>query len=170
MKRFIVLLITLLLTASALAETAGLRVYMAGPMFNAAEKDFNLKIAKVLEAHGYQVFLPQRDGIAPDQLSGKSEEEMAEIIFQSDVLELQNSDILLMNMDGRVPDEGACVELGIAWAIGKRCYGFKTDTHAAERGMDLNPMIAGAMTRIFENYDGDQLIEEIEAWLADHKL
>lgn len=28
-----------------------------------AEKDFNLAMTKILEEHGYQVFLPQRDGI-----------------------------------------------------------------------------------------------------------
>ena len=41
----------------------GKKVYLAGPLFNQAEKDFNLKITKVLEHNGYQVFLPQRDGI-----------------------------------------------------------------------------------------------------------
>lgn len=25
------------------------------------------------------------------------------------------------------PDEGVCVELGLAYANGKRCYGFKSD-------------------------------------------
>jgi hypothetical protein len=29
----------------------------AGPMFNQAEKDFNLQITKVLEQKGYQVFI-----------------------------------------------------------------------------------------------------------------
>ena len=171
MKRFIALTLTLmLLTTSALAETAGRRVYMASPMFNAAEKAFNLKVTQVLEAHGYQVFLPQRDGIEAALLEGKSEEEMTEMIFKLDAEEVQKADILMMNMDGRVPDEGACVELGIAWASGKRCYGFKTDTRSVELGMDLNPMISGCMIRIFKNYDGDQLIEEIEAWLSDHEL
>ena len=41
----------------------GKRVYFAGPLFNQAEKDFNLAMTKILEEHGYQVFLPQRDGI-----------------------------------------------------------------------------------------------------------
>ena len=34
----------------------GKKVYLAGPMFNQAEKDFNLQITKVLEHNGYQVF------------------------------------------------------------------------------------------------------------------
>lgn len=75
-----------------------------------------------------------------------------------------------MNLDGRVPDEGACVELGIAYASGERCYGFKTDTRSVELGLDLNPMISGCMTRIFKNYDGEKLLEEIKQYLSENEL
>ena len=139
-------------------------------MFNHAEKEFNLKVAKVLEAHGYQVFLPQRDGIEAAKLEGKTEEEMIKMIFALDATEVKNADIVFMNIDGRVPDEGACVELGMAYGIGKRCYGFKTDTHSVELGLDMNPMISGCMIRIFKNYDGDRLIEEIRQYLSENAL
>ena len=114
------------------AETAGdgKRVYFAGPLFNQAEKEFNEEIAAVLEEYGYEVFLPQRDGIEAAQLEGKSEEELIRMIFDLDSSEVKKADILFMNLDGRVPDEGACVELGIAFGTGKRCYGFKTDTRS----------------------------------------
>ncbi len=148
----------------------GNKVYFAGPLFNQAEKDFNLKLTQVLEAYGYQVFLPQRDGIEAAQLEGKTEEELIEMIFRLDADEVLNADILFMNLDGRVPDEGACVELGIAYANQKRCYGFKTDTRAVESGLDLNPMISGCMIRLFKNYDGNQLIEEIAAYLSENDL
>ena len=46
----------------------GKKVYFAGPMFNAAEKDFNLRVTNLLEEYGYQVFLPQRDGIEAAKL------------------------------------------------------------------------------------------------------
>ena len=154
---------------STVANT-GKRVYFAGPMFNQAEKDYNLKMTKVLEDYGYTVFLPQRDGIEGALLDGKSEEEMIEMIFPLDVQNVLDADILFMNLDGRVPDEGACVELGIAYANNKRCYGFKTDTRAAERALDLNPMISGCMTKIFKDYDGDKLIEDLKAYLDNHEL
>ena len=67
-------------------------------------------------------------------------------------------------------DEGACVELGIAYGIGKRCYGFKTDTRSVELGLDLNPMISGCMIKVFKSYDGDKLIEEIQQYLSQNKL
>ena len=148
----------------------GKKVYFAGPMFNHAEKDFNLKLAKVLEEYGYEVFLPQRDGIEAALLEGKSEEELTEMIFKLDAGEVKKADIVFMNLDGRVPDEGACVELGIAYGCGKRCYGFKTDTRSIELGMDLNPMIAGCMAKIFKNYDGDKLIDEIRQYLSENDL
>ena len=148
----------------------GKKVYFAGPMFNHAEKDFNLKITNVLEEFGYEVFLPQRDGIEAALLEGKSEEELIEMIFDLDDGEVQKADILFMNIDGRVPDEGACVELGIAYGCGKRCYGFKTDTHSVELGLDMNPMISGCMIKLFKNYDGDALIEEIRQYLSENDL
>lgn len=43
------------------------------------------------------------------------------MIFEKDVQELKNSDVVVFNMDGRVPDEGACVEIGIGYALGKEC-------------------------------------------------
>ena len=148
----------------------GKKVYFAGPMFNQAEKEFNLKITKVLEDCGYQVFLPQRDGIEAAKLEGKTEEELVKMIFARDAGEVRKADIVFMNRDGRVPDEGASVELGIAYGIGKRCYGFKTDTRAVEFGLEMNPMISGCMIEIFKNYDGDKLVEEIKQYLAKNKL
>lgn len=148
----------------------GKKVYLAGPMFNQGEKDFNLAITRVLEEFGYEVFLPQRDGIEAARLEGKTEEELIRMIFELDASEVRKADIIFMNLDGRVPDDGACVELGIAYACGKRCYGFKTDTRTIERTLELNPMISGCMIRIFLNYDGDQLIEEIRQYLAEHEL
>ena len=148
----------------------GNKVYFAGPMFNQAEKEYNLKITKLLEEFGYQVFLPQRDGIEAAKLEGKTEEELIKMIFDLDAGQVRKADIIFMNIDGRVPDEGACVELGIAYGIGKRCYGFKTDPHSVEMGLDMNPMISGCMIKIFKNFDGDKMIEELKQYLSKHKL
>ena len=151
-------------------EKTGKRVYFAGPMFNQGEKDFNLKIVTVLEEFGYEVFLPQRDGIEAALLEGKTEDELIEMIFALDESEVLKADILFMNIDGRAPDEGACVELGIAYANGKRCYGFKTDTRSVEKILDINPMITGCMLKLFVNYDGDALAQEIREYLTNNAL
>ena len=148
----------------------GKRVYFAGPLFNQGEKDFNLKIAAVLEEYGYEVFLPQRDGIEAALLEGKTGEEKIAIIFEKDVSEIMKADIIFMNIDGRVPDEGACVELGMAYANGKRCYGFMTDTRVIESDIDINPMISQCFIKLFKDYNGDKLIEMIRAYLSENEL
>jgi Nucleoside 2-deoxyribosyltransferase len=125
----------------------GKQVYFAAPMFSASEREYNLKVTKVLEEFGYKVFLPQRDGIEAARLDGKKEEELVKMIFPLDVGEVKKADIVFMNIDGRAPDEGACVELGIAYGVGKRCYGFKTDPRTVELSLEMNPMISGCMIK-----------------------
>ena len=39
------------------------RLYFAGPLFSAAELTFNAVLAEHIEALGFEVFLPQRDGV-----------------------------------------------------------------------------------------------------------
>ena len=149
---------------------AGKRVYFAAPLFNEAERAYNLKIVEILEAHGYEVFLPQRDGFLAPELEGKTEAEKIEMIFNKDRDEVLKSDILFMMLDGRVPDEGACVELGIAYANGKRCYGFKGDARSVELDMNLNPMITGCFTKLFYNLDEEALIKSLEEYLNENEL
>ena len=152
------------------SDAAKTKVYFAAPLFSQSEKDFNLELTKVLEDHGYQVFLPQRDGFLASELEGKSEEERTRMIFEKDRDEILNADVLVFLLDGRVPDEGACVELGIAYANGKRCCGIKTDARSVEIDLDLNPMISGCFTKLFKDNDGKKLIEELEQYLSENKL
>ncbi len=145
-------------------------MYFAAPLFSQSEKDYNLTLTKILEDHGYEVFLPQRDGYLAAELAGKTEEELTQMIFEKDLSEVLKADIIFVMLDGRVPDEGACVELGIAYANGKRCYGFKTDARSVEINMDLNPMITGCFIKLFRNNSGDALIEELERYLSENDL
>ena len=62
----------------------GNRVYLASLMFSQAEKDYNLKIAHLLEEYDYEVFLPQRDGFLAAELEGKSEAEKTQMIFEKE--------------------------------------------------------------------------------------
>ena len=66
------------------------------------------------------------------------------------------ADILLFVLDGRVPDEGAAVELGIAYAHKelampeKRLIGLMTDVRASFLGAKLNPMLAVPLEYVAE--------------------
>ena len=91
-------------------------------------------------------------------------------IFNKDYEEVLKADIFFGILDGRVPDEGLAVELGIAYANKKRCYGFKTDARSIELDMDLNPMITGCLDKLFYNLDGDAAVAELREYLANNKL
>lgn len=151
-------------------ERTGKRIYFACPMFSAMEKEYSLKLVSLLNKYGYDVFVPFRDGYEAAQLQGKSEDELVKMIFAKDLEEVRKADIIFFLLDGRAPDEGAAVELGMAYAFNKRCYGYKTDTRSVENGLDLNPMIAGCMEKIFRNFDGDALYAELEEYLAHNAL
>ena len=151
-------------------SASGKRVYFAAPLFSQSERDYNLKLTELLEDYGYEVFLPQRDGFLAPELDGLTEEELTQKIFEKDVSEVLKADIVFMLLDGRIPDEGACVELGIAYANNKRCYGFKTDSRSVEINLDLNPMITGCFTKLFKDLDGDRLMESLKQYLSENEL
>ncbi len=157
-------------TSATATRTARSSIYFAAPLFSQSERDYNLFLTKILEDHGYTVFLPQRDGFLASELENKTETEMVEMIFNKDVSAILKADILFMVLDGRVPDEGACVELGIAYANKKRCYGIMTDSRSAEMGLALNPMISGCFGRIFKDYDGAKVVENLKKFLAENEL
>lgn len=148
----------------------GKRIYFACPMFAAMEKEYGLKLVAILEKHGYDVFVPFRDGYEAAAFEGKTEDELVAMIFEKDIEEVRKADIVFFLLDGRAPDEGGCVELGVAYAFGKRCYGFKTDTRTVEMSLDLNPMITGCMKKIFRDFDGDKNIRMLEDYLEHNAL
>jgi nucleoside 2-deoxyribosyltransferase len=130
------------------------KIYVAGPLFSIAELEFNEKIDDNLRKMGFSTFLPQRDGHLLSSLlsEGYSKEEATKIIFEMDIHHIKNSDIVLFLLDGRVPDEGACVEIGLAYAYGKECIGYKTDSRSIMGDSD-NPLIVGALkNRIAKSY------------------
>ena len=124
-------------------------IYLAGPLFSEAERRFNLELAQRLEALGFNVFLPQRDGVERDRApyDSMTPEERRRAMFDLDRSSVLDSDVFLFVLDGRVPDEGACVELGIAYCQKyleggeKLLVGLHTDTRAAFVGARLNPMV-----------------------------
>jgi len=74
-------------------------------------------------------------------------DERRKAMFELDRKHIFESDVFLIVLDGRVPDEGACVELGIAYAQKhiennkKILVGLQTDSRAAFLGSKLNPML-----------------------------
>ena len=151
-------------------SSAGKKIYFAAPLFSAAEREYNLKLVHILESYGYEVFLPQRDGFLAPELEGLTDAEKTEKIFQKDKDEVLKADIIFVVLDGRAPDEGACVELGFAYMAGKRCYGIKSDSRSVELDMDLNPMITGCLNKLFYDLDEERLISSLKDYLSKEQL
>ncbi len=129
------------------------RVYCAGPLFTEKEREEMSLLACWLEKDGFETFLPQRDGLeltkCIDALvsSGLSDEEagrlISEAIFALDVYQvLHRCDVIVANLNGRVPDEGTVSEAAMAWARGKVVVGYKADMRSAFSGRD-NPLLSG---------------------------
>lgn len=128
------------------------KIYCAGPLFNPKEREEMAEIASALERADYEVFLPQRDGLEMARLSQELVDEgmpsddannlLLRAIFMIDTYHVSDSDGLVLNVNGRVPDEGAMVEAGIAWTLRKPIVIYKTDSRSALLGVD-NPLVLG---------------------------
>ena len=141
------------------------KLYFAGPLFSEAEKTFNERLTRRIEAEtDFLVFLPQRDGMEFGRLKEMKQIERTKAIFELDRDRVYESDTFLFILDGRVPDEGAALELGLAYAhknISKKTksrqlIGFMSDVRAWLPDQKLNPMLGGALERIF--YVEEELI------------
>jgi nucleoside 2-deoxyribosyltransferase len=96
-----------------------MKVYLAGPLFTAAELDFNRKLRDLLENAGHKVWLPQEHTAAVPR--------KAEVVFQQLLTAIDEADAVVANMDGSDPDSGTCWECGFAYARGKPVIAFRTD-------------------------------------------
>jgi len=134
-------------------------IYMAGPLFNQAERSYNIYLKHLVE-ETCDVYLPQEDGLLITDLikSGMSGEQASLAVFKNDINAIHRCDLLLILLDGRAVDEGAAVELGYAYCLGKLCISLQTDFRRLAP-FGNNPMIAGAVSHSFSS------AEELVTWL-----
>src|ERR1043166_3886375 len=94
------------------------KIYLAAPLFSLAEQTENDRLCRVLE-RWCDVFLPQRDGELVPHLvkQGLSHQDAYRVVFERDLAALRACDAVVINLDGRVVDEGAAFELGVAHAL-----------------------------------------------------
>jgi nucleoside 2-deoxyribosyltransferase len=129
------------------------RIYCAGPLFNSSERAEMEILAEALEQAGFKTFLPHRDGflyeaILPDLAKAGYPLEVAQWLARQAIFALDVYQVLVtcagmvVNLNGRVPDEGAVVEGAMAWTAGKAVVLFKDDARSKIDGLD-NPLVAG---------------------------
>ena len=142
-----------------MAARGRMLIYLAGPLFSEAERRFNRRLTARLEEAGFRVFSPQRDGVKRSEppYNQLTREARSRAIFERDRSKIFEADVFLFVLDGRVPDEGACVELGIAHCQRvlvdrpKLLVGLRTDVRAAFPDSDLNPMLRVPLEFIAED-------------------
>jgi nucleoside 2-deoxyribosyltransferase len=94
-----------------------MKVYLAGPLFSTAERDFNARLTERLRERKHEVYLPQESEQAT--MTPKQ-------IFAADVGGIDWADVVVANMDGADPDSGTCWECGYAYGK-KPVVVFRTD-------------------------------------------
>jgi nucleoside 2-deoxyribosyltransferase len=104
-------------------------VYVAGPLFSEAERAFlELMVDTLARASALDpiadFFLPHRDG---GEL-GKGPKRKD--IFELDLQQVASATIVVALLDGQDVDSGTCIELGYAYAKGKKIFGLLTDFRA----------------------------------------
>jgi len=139
-------------------------IYLAGPLFTMAERQFNTALADQLRSLGYTIFLPQEE---------EPREFTAAAIFENDIQGIDQSRIVVAIMDGSDPDSGACFECGYAYAKGKPIIAVRTDFRGIGDG-DLAPynlMLTESATKRVSlsslQCNLDTLVKEIDLHLRD---
>ena len=97
-----------------------MKIYLAGPLFSTAERNFNNELTSMLRDKGYEVWLPQEF----EQMTMTPKQ-----IFVKDVEGIDWADVVVANMDGSDPDSGTCWECGYAYRK-KPVILFRTDYRA----------------------------------------
>ncbi len=123
-------------------EFARYRVYLAGPLFSEAEQAYNLALRDLLEAHLFDVYLPQEVGDTSHTRC--SEEHQA--IFAQHLMALRDADIVVAVIDGADADSGTSWEMGYAYALGRRIVALRTDFRAVGHHERVNLMLEESAT------------------------
>jgi nucleoside 2-deoxyribosyltransferase len=108
-----------------------MKIYLAGPLFSTAERNFNKELTRLLRDKGYEVWLPQEF----EQMTMTPKQ-----IFLKDVEGVDWADVVVANMDGPDPDSGTSWECGYAYRK-KPVILFRTDFRAGHRLGDDRPGI-----------------------------
>ena len=105
-------------------------------------------------------FFPQRDGLESDQtLETMGPEAWSQAIFDLDRDRVFGSDVFLCILDGRVPDEGLALEIGLAYADRhhanpeRHLIGYSTDWRVFSPA-GINAMLFGALDEIVRDEVG----------------
>jgi nucleoside 2-deoxyribosyltransferase len=125
------------------------QAYIAGPLFNEGERWFDEQIERMAAEAGFKTFLPHRDG---QEGKIKSKDNIA-AIFAEDVKAIDQSDIVIANLNGVTTDDGTAWELGYAYAKGKHLVGIYTDWRLQHKLLVVNLMLECSLHKLVRSLD-----------------
>lgn len=127
-------------------HTDSKRIYIAGPLFSLAERDF---LERLVEEVATTLGLdPLRDFFLPHRDAGDvGPAHSRPAIFEADVRHLDTCEIVVAWLDGVDVDSGTAAEIGYAFALKKAVFGLLTDfrayRHDTDQAWRINNMIWG---------------------------
>ncbi len=139
-----------------------MKIYLAGPLFSLAEREFNKMIADELEKRipNCEVYLPQEFS---KNIVKETENTFFENMFNYCINSIDESDLIISILDGPDADSGTCIELGYAYANKKPIVGVRTDFRSLEdKGVNL--MVSNVCTEFIWQSDSinyDILVDKI---------
>ncbi len=122
------------------------KIYIAAPLFSPAERQFNEEVCSAIES-SCAVYLPQRDGMLVESVTReefKVAEKVCRCVYTQDIEAIRRSDVVVAVLDGRALDEGVCIEMGYAKALGKVIIGYKSDVRVT-LPWGHNPIVSGCV-------------------------
>lgn len=139
------------MTAAKSGMEAGMRIYLAGPLFSEAERDWLKKLQLELQDAGYEVVWPYElfEQSEVDSWGDKAAQKIMEHCRDA----LVGCDLAVALLDGAQVDDGTAWEIGFARAKGIPVFGIRTDFRFGGETANgrVNAMIAGSCETIAGN-------------------
>jgi len=134
------------------------RIYIAGPLFNEAERWAQAQIEKWAAEAGWETFLPQRDAGA---LNSKDD---VKRIYLKNREAIENADLVVANLNGTATDEGTAWEVGYAVAKAKIIVGLFSDWRKRFVFHDVGIMVECGLEKLCRSPD------ELKAFLQSYSV
>lgn len=126
-------------------------VYLAGPLFDEGERWFMEQLDELVVGLGFRTFLPHRDN--PPKTADNVPE-----IFANDRRGIDESSIVVANLNGVTTDDGTAWEVGYAYALGKTLIGFHSDWRSRFPDETVNLMIECSLHQLVRSLDELQTV------------
>jgi len=136
-------------------------IYLAGPLFTTAEREFNEVLHDAFVGKGFNVFLPQ------DFCWDLVQEDNWREVARTCVAYLHKADIIIAILDGPDVDSGTSIELGIALNLGnKPVIGIRTDSRPGEYN-GVNAMVHACCDKIIYATSYQGIVLEVLKYLNE---